>query len=116
MIEDNNINIDLLKKDRDFKDSLYKQINRYDFVLVPPLPSTNMRYKRGPWNTLNELGIFNVEDILNEFERIILRSSKLSSKCREFIKDIMVLSYIDYKQNKENGSKEENRDKDTLNK
>lgn len=112
-MEDNNINIDVLKKDKDFKNYLYKRLYNYHGLL------NDGKYKRGPWNTLDEMGIFNPYDMLDEFEKIILRVSKLPSRCREFIKDIMVSSYIDYKnfiQSKEDGSKEENRDKDTLNK
>lgn len=113
-MEDNNINIDILKKDKDFKNCLYKRLCNYHGLL-----NTDVKYKRGPWNTLDEMGIFNPYDMLDEFEKIILRVSKLPSRCREFIKYIMVSSYIDYKnfiQSKEDGSKEENRDKDTLNK
>lgn len=115
-MEDNNINIDVLKKDKDFKNYLYKRLYNYHGLLHPIV---DVKYKRGPWNTLDEMGIFNPYDMLDEFEKIILRVSKLPFRCREFIKDIMVLSYIDYKnfiQSKEDGSKEENRDKDTLNK
>lgn len=115
-MEDNNINIDVLKKDKDFKNCLYKRLCNYHGLIDPIV---DVKYKRGPWNTLDEMGIFNPYDMLDEFEKIILRVSKLPSRCREFIKDIMVSSYIDYKnfiQSKEDGSKEENRDKDTLNK
>ena len=78
-MEDNNINIDVLKKDKDFKNYLYKRLYNYHGLLDPDV---NVKYKRGSWNTLDEMGIFNPYDMLDEFEKIILRVSKLPSRCR----------------------------------
>ena len=44
-MEDNNINIDVLKKDKDFKNYLYKRLYNYHGLLNPIV---DVKYKRGP--------------------------------------------------------------------
>lgn len=50
------------------------------------------RWKRSPQERLLEKGIFNTEDIIEEFQKISRRSSNLSSREREFIKMLIYKS------------------------
>lgn len=50
------------------------------------------RWKRSPQDRLLEKGIFNTEDIIEEFQKISRRSSHLSSEERDFIKMLVYKS------------------------
>jgi hypothetical protein len=77
-------------KDRKFDDFLQVQIDAYNHR---PLPRDGLRYKRTPFDGLNDAGKFNVESIRDEFIKMSEYRSQLPRSQRDAI-HTMALSAI----------------------
>jgi hypothetical protein len=59
-------------------------------------PPKGMRWKRTPFDELDESGFFNkIENVISEFIMILNKQSKLSSRKRSFISSICQRAYYD---------------------
>lgn len=80
-----------LIESKDFKEILEGTLQGLINSRSVSLPD-GCRWKRSPQDRLLEKGIFNTEDIIEEFQKISRRSSNLSSEEREFIKMLVYKS------------------------
>ena len=96
---DNNIEIgpdylETMFKDPAFDKMLQAKIDaNYRFR---PNPGKDLRYKRTPWDYLNENGLLTPAKLKRCFVEILERTSKLSSGARKLIQDIFFYIIQDY--------------------
>lgn len=116
---DNNIEIGSDYLETMFKDPVFDKILQAKIdanYRFRPAPGKHLRYKRTPWDYLNEEGLLTPEKLKRCFVEILERTSKLSSGRRRLIQDIFFYTIQDYHKNRlRYGNKKEGGDESTHN-
>ncbi|MFV0539561.1 MAG: hypothetical protein ACK5M3_19670 [Dysgonomonas sp.] len=61
---------------------------KVQFYNSRPLPTKGMAYRRTPFDTLIEKGLFTSESIIDEFIQVVEKRSKLSSSVRSAVEQL----------------------------
>lgn len=73
------------------KDEKFDEFLKKELYLIEnrPEPPKGQRYKRGPYEVLEEKGLFDLERFVEEFERVAKKTTSLSSAVRRYIVQIV---------------------------
>ena len=116
---DNNIEIGPEYLETMFKDPVFDKMLQAKIDAnhrFRPVPGKDLRYKRTPWDYLNENGLLTPAKLKMCFVEILERNSKLSSGVRKLIQDIFFYTIQDYHKNQlRYGNKKESGDESTHN-
>jgi len=75
-------------KDKQFKKFLKAEMGKYTSARKV-LPLEGKRWKRTPFDTLNDAGNFNSKYLMAQFPDIVIKKSNLSGSVRQLIENIM---------------------------
>jgi hypothetical protein len=75
-------------KDKQFRKFLKAEIEKYTSSRKV-LPPEGKRWKRTPFDTLNDAGNFNAKYLVAQFPDIVLKKSNLSGTVRQLIENVM---------------------------
>ena len=95
-------------KDAKFNEFLGYEIESY--TKLRPAPEKGYRYRRTPYDSLNDAGLFTVDGIKSEFEKIANRESRLSKNQRDAVVGIVLRtasSVVTYRKQKESKAEQE---------
>lgn len=109
------VDINVFLKDPALVEKINDRINRYNKRSIPKevldkIP--NPRFKRGPEDNIKDAGNFNAMWFIDEFLRIMSKTSSSPKSIRTCVESYVVTSmqelyYQNLKKQKENGNKEE---------